>query len=234
MLRNFFKVAYRNLLRSKGFSFINIFGLAVGMASAILIVLWIQNEVSYDQFHKNKDRIYEAWNRATFDAKLFSWNTTPKVLARTLERDLPEVERAVRVNWPSNFLFSIGDKRIMKTGNMVDTGFLQMFSFPLVKGNPATALNDMHSIILTQKLATAIFGKEDAMGKMIKIDNKDNFIVSGILKDLPNNTRFTFEYLLPWSYLRSRNEDDSSWGNNSTRTYVMLKENSRLSSVTPK
>jgi len=234
MIKNFFKVAVRNLLRSKGFSFINIFGLAVGMASAILIVLWIQNELSYDQFHKNKDRIYEGWNRATFDGKLFCWNTTPKILARTLERDIPEVERAVRVNWGSNFLFSVGDKRIMKRGNMVDTGFLQMFSFPLVKGDPATALNDMHSIILTQQLAKAIFGKEEAMGKMIKLDNKDNFVVSGVLKDLPNNTLFDFEYLLPWSYLIYRHDDDSNWGNNSTRTYVMLKENSRLATVAPK
>jgi putative ABC transport system permease protein len=234
MIKNFFKVAFRNLLRSKGFSFINIFGLAVGMASAVLIVLWIQNELSYDQFHKNKDRIYEAWNRANFDSKLFCWNTTPKILARTLERELPEVERSVRVNWSSNLLFSVGDKRIMKQGNMVDTGFLQMFSFPMLKGNPTTALNEMHSIVLTERLAKAIFGKEEAMGKLIKIENKDNFVVSGILKDLPNNTRFEFEYLLPWSYLNSMNQNDSNWGNNSTRTYVMLKENAKLSSAAPK
>jgi len=234
MIKNFFKVAYRTLLRNKGFSFINIFGLAVGMASAVLIVLWIQNELSYDQFHKNKDRVYEAWNRARFDDKLFCWSTTPKILARTTERELPEVERAVRVQWNSNFLFSIGDKRIMREGNMVDTGFLQMFSFPLIKGNPETALNDMHSIVLTEKLAIALFGKEDAMGKLIKLENKDNFIVTGVMKDLPNNTRFDFEYLLPWSYLQYRNEDDSSWGNNSTKTYVMLKKNATLASVAPK
>ena len=234
MFKNFLKVAFRNLLRSKGFSFINICGLAAGMASAILILLWIQNERSYDQFHVNKDRIYEVWNRATFDAKLWCWNTTPKILARTMEKDLPEVERAVRVNWPSNFLFSIGDKRIMKKGNMVDSGFLQMFSFPLLKGNPVTALNDMHSIVVTQKLAKALFGNEDAMGKVVKLDNKDNFTVTGIVKDLPNNTRFNFEYLIPWSYLRASDGDDNNWGNNSTRTYVMLKPNATLASIAPK
>ncbi|MET0244134.1 MAG: ABC transporter permease, partial [Flavitalea sp.] len=201
MFKNFFKVAYRNLWRNKGFSFINIFGLAVGMAAAILIVLWIQNELSYDQFHTRKDHIYEAWNRARFDNKLFSWNTTPKVLARTLEKDVPEVERTVRVQWTSEFLFSIGDKRMMRRGNIVDTGFLQLFSFPLVKGNPATALNDMHSIVITKKLSTALFGKDDPMGKVVKIDNKDNFVVTGLMNDLPNNTRFDFEYIIPWSYL---------------------------------
>ncbi|GAO44886.1 ABC transporter permease [Flavihumibacter petaseus] len=234
MIKNFFKVAFRNLRRSKGFSAINIIGLAIGMASAMLILLWIQNEVEYDQFHVKKDRIYEAWNRAHFDGKLWCWNTTPKVLGRTLEKDLPEVERSVRVNWPSSFLFSVGDKRIKKSGNMVDTGFLQMFSFPLVKGNPHTALNSMYSIVITEKLAKALFGNEDAVGKIVKVENKDNFTVTAVMKDLPNNTRFNFEFLLPWSYLIHRQEDDSSWGNNSTRTYVLLKEHTSLASVAPK
>ncbi|HTD92493.1 MAG TPA: ABC transporter permease [Chitinophagaceae bacterium] len=234
MIKNYFKVAFRNLLRKKGFSIINISGLAIGMASAILIFLWIQSEASYDQFHKNKDRIYEAWNRASFSGELNCWNTTPKVLARTLERDLPEVERAVRVNWGSNFLFSVGDKRITRVGNMVDSGFLQMFTFPLLEGDPKTALNDMHSIVLTEKLAKSLFGSEPAMGKMIKLDNKNNFTVTGILKDIPHNTRFDFEYLLPWSYLRYRGDDDENWGNNSTRTYVMLKPSATLASVAPK
>src|SRR5882724_1669704 len=216
MIRNFLKVAYRNLLRNKGFSAINITGLAVGMASAILIFLWIQNEISYDQFHEKKGRIYEAWNRARFDGKLMCWSTTPKILARTLEHDMPEVERAVRVNWSSNYLFSIGDKRITKLGNIVDTGFLQMFSFPMLKGNPKTALNDMHSIVLTETCAKSFFGNQDAMGKVVKIDNKENFTVTGIVKNLPNNTRFKFEYLLPWSYLQHEQGDDSNWGNNST------------------
>ena len=234
MIRNFFKVAFRNFLRNKGFSAINITGLAVGMASAILILLWIQNELSYDQFHEKKGRIYEAWNRASFDGKKMCWNTTPKILARTLEHDLPEVERAVRVNWNRNFLFSIGDKRITKTGNIVDTGFLQMFSFPMLKGNPVTALNDLHSIVLTESCAKSLFGQQDAVGKVVKIDNKDNFTVTGVIKDLPNNTRFKFEYLLPWAYLQYIHEDDSSWGNNSTRTYVLLKQNASYASVAPK
>jgi ABC-type antimicrobial peptide transport system permease subunit len=225
MIKNFFKIAWRNLLRNKGFSFINISGLAIGMASAVLIMLWIQNEMSYDQFHDKRDRIYQAWNKAEFSGKLQCWSTTPKILASSIEKDIPEIERSVRVNWPSNFLFSMGDKRLTVPGNIVDTGFLQMFSFPLIKGDAKTALNDGSSIVLTQTLAKKIFGDEDAMGKVVKIDNKDNFTVTGIAKDLPNNTRFDFEYLIPWSYLVKNGGDDSSWGNNSTRTYVLLKPN---------
>ena len=165
MLRNFFKVAWRNMLRAKGFTRINITGLIVGMASAILILLWIQNEVSYDGFHEKKHRIYEAWNRANFSGELNSWNTTPKVLARTLEKDLPEVEAAVRVDWNSNFLFSIGEKRLTLQGNIVDSNFLQVFTFPLLKGNPAKVLQNLHSIVLTESLAEKLYGKEDPMGK---------------------------------------------------------------------
>ncbi len=234
MIKNFFKIAWRNLLRNKGFSFINISGLAIGMAAAVLITLWIQHELSYDQFHEKKDRIYEAWNKAHFSGKLQCWNTTPKILARTLEKDLPEVERSVRVYWGRKMLFSVGDKRINIEGNMVDTGFFQMFSFPLVKGNAATALNGEYSIVLTEKGAKKIFGDEDAMGKIVKLDNRENYTVTGIAKDPPNNTRFNFEYLVNWNYLVRHDENDSSWGNNSTRTYVLLKENASLASANAK
>jgi putative ABC transport system permease protein len=234
MFKNFFKIAYRNLVRNKGFSFINITGLAIGMASAILILLWIQNEISYDRFHEKKNRIYEAWNRSLFDNKLESWNTTPRILAKAVKQDYPEVETTVRVNWEYPILFTVGDKKLTPTGNMVDSGFLHMFSFPLIKGNPQTALNDLHSIVITETLAEKLFGKDDAMGKIIKVDNKDNFTVTGILKDLPNNTRFVFEFLIPWAYLRSMHGDDENWQNNSTRTYVMLKPNATLASIEPK
>lgn len=234
MIKNYFKIAFRNLLRNKGFSFINISGLAIGMASAILIFLWIQSELTYDRFHEKEDRIYEAWNRAVFSGELQCWNTTPKILARTLEKDLPEVERAVRVNWPNNFLFSVDDKRLMVPGNIVDTGFLQMFSFPVLKGNPQTALNGVSSIVLTEKLAKKLYGDEDPLGKIVRLDNRDNFTVTAIMKDLPENTRFKFEYLLPWKYLTQRGWDDSAWGNNSTRTYVLLKEKANFAGVNAK
>ena len=234
MFKNYFKITLRNLLRNKAFSVINIAGLAVGMASAVLIVLWIQNELSYDQFHKNKNRIYEAWNRSDFDNKLECWNNTPKILAKAIQNDYPEVEVTARFNGGNSFLFSIGDKKLTAGGGIVDSGFLQIFSFPLVKGNPKTALNDGHSIVITEKLAKKLFDKEDAMGKIIKVDNKDNFTVTGILKDLPNNTQFEFEYLVSWDYLRQLGGDDDYWGNNSTTTYVMLKPNATLASIAPK
>ncbi|HXB96303.1 MAG TPA: ABC transporter permease, partial [Puia sp.] len=234
MLKNYLKVAFRNLWKNKGFSGINIAGLAIGMASAILILLWMQNEISYDDFHEKRDRIYEVWNRATFSGALHCWNTTPKVLAAAMQRDLPEVEHSVRVDWANDRLFSVGDKRLLIRGSAVDSIFLQVFSFPLLQGDPKTVLNDPHSIVVTQSLAKSLFGNEDPMGKVIRIDNKDNYQVTGVLKDLPNNTRFDFKYLVPWTFVRRQGNDDPWWGNNSTRTYVLLKENATMASINAK
>jgi ABC-type antimicrobial peptide transport system permease subunit len=231
MIKNFFKVAYRNLLHNKGISVINITGLAIGMASAILILLWIQNEVSYDKFHRNKDRIYEVWNRVPYEGTLSCWNTVSAPLARALEKDLPEVERTVRVGNRNTLLLSVGDKKIMKSGRIVDTGFLEMFTFPMLKGDPSTALNDMHSVVLTEQTARSLFGNADALGKTIRIENKENFTVTGILQDPPDNTRFDFEYLLPWSYKKYGEGQDLGWNDNSTATYVMLKPNTNYAAA---
>ncbi len=236
MIKNYLKIAFRNLLRKKGFSIINISGLAVGMASAILILLWIQHEVTYDQFHEKKDLLYEAWNRSQFDGKLQSWNTTPKVLGKTIKADYPEVANTTRVNWGNSMLFQVGDKNLTVTGTFVDPAFLTMFSYPLVKGNQASALNQTYSIVVTEKLAEKLFGDEEPMGKVVRIENKDNFTITGVLKEFPDNTFLEkgIEYLLPWEYMKVLGWDDDNWGNNSTRTYVELKPNASIAQLEQK
>ncbi len=224
MFNNYFKIAFRNLWKNKAFSFINIAGLAVGMASAILILLWIQNEMSHDHFHEKADRIYTLNNRDKFNGDVWAWSWTPKILGPTVKQDYPDVEDAVRTN-NANFLLSVGDKHLSAQGYFTDTGFFNMFSFPFISGNASTALNSINKIVITQELSKKLFGNENAMGKIIKIDSSDNFTVSGVLKELPNNTKFDFEYLLPWSYMIKIGYDDSSWGNNSVQTYVLLKNN---------
>jgi ABC-type antimicrobial peptide transport system permease subunit len=223
MLRNYLKIAWRNLWKNKAFSFLNISGLAIGMASAVLIMLWIRNEVSYDRFHKNKDYIYEAWNREAFDGKMQCWNSTPKSLAPALKKDYPEIAEVARASggW---FVTSVGNKKLSTEYLIVDPAFLSMFSFPLLQGHAQTALNNVYSIVITEKMAKRMFGAEDPMNKIIQID-RNNFTVTGILKDLPTNTRFSFDYLLPWDYLKKIGRDDGldSWGDNSYSTFVQLK-----------
>jgi putative ABC transport system permease protein len=234
MIQNFFKIAWRNLLRNKSFSFLNITGLSIGIASTILILLWIVYEVGYDKFHEKKERIYEVYNSDKNDGKIGVWNTTPKVMAKSIQQDYPEIEMTVRVNWANPFLFTVGEKKLKATGNLVDSGFLKMFSYPLLKGNASTVFKEVNSVVITESLAKKLFDGEDAMGKIVKIDNADNFTVTGILKDLPSNTTFEFEYLISWAYLRQKGWDDENWGNNSTTTYALLKEGASLPNTNEK
>jgi len=223
MLRNFLKVAFRNLGRNKVFAAINISGLAVGMASAALILLWIQNEISHDRFHEKLDRLYIMYNRDQFSGQQWAWNSTPMLMATALRMDYPEVEDVSRVS-NSAFLCTVGDRKLTGNSNMVDSGFLQMFSFPLIRGDKSTALSKPFSIVVTQAFAKKMFGDDDAIGKTIRLDSTDIFTVTGVLKDLPNNTLFNFEFLLPWSYMRKLKRDDNSWGDNTLQTYVLLKK----------
>ncbi|MBK0379172.1 ABC transporter permease [Mucilaginibacter segetis] len=224
MFKNYLKITWRNLLKNKSFTAINIAGLAVGMASAALILFWVQNEISYDQFHEKKDRLYQMYNQSVFDGKLWSWGTTPKPMTPALKQNYPQVEEATRVSG-ADFLFTLGDKHLNLRGDFTDPDFLTMFSFPLVKGDAKTALNSMKNIVITQKTAKKLFGNDEAMGKTIRIDSVDYFTVTGIMKDLPNNTQFDFEYIIPWSYWEKLNGGpDNNWGNNSVQTYITLKK----------
>jgi len=224
MLRNFFKVTLRNLWRNKSFSTINILGLAIGMASALLIGLWIDNELSVDRFYTHKDRIYHMYSREMFNGNLDANGRTPSPLAAELKTSYPEVEDASR-HRTVYFLMTEGEKHFNLEGAFVDSGFLSILDFPLLKGNARTALNDRHCIVLTEHLANSLFGAQDPMGKIVRIDSTDNFTVTGILKDLPPNTEFTFQYLLPWSYVDQLGWDavGGGWQYTNSGAYVLLK-----------
>src|SRR5215467_10229697 len=182
MIRNYLKIALRNLQKNKAFSFLNISGLAIGMASAILILLWVQNEISFDQFHKNKDRIYEAWNRGQMDDKIQCWNSTPQILGVTMKKDYPEVEMLARTvkTWK---VTSVGDRKFSSESMIIDPDFLKIFSFHFIQGNASTALDNPNSVVITQKMAKKMFGDEGPMNKMLKVDTF-NYIVSGVMEDL--------------------------------------------------
>lgn len=223
MFNNFIKIAWRNLIRNRTFSLINISGLAIGMAAAALILLMVQEEYSFDQFHKNKDRLFEVWNKDVRNGEINCWNTTPKPLAKAMSKDYEEVERMVRVNYDFPLLFTYGEKKIKAQCNIVDSGFLQVFTFPLLQGDPATCMDAGNKVVIGKQLANKLFGNEDPIGKTVKVDNQHPFVVSGVLDELPNNTQFKFECLIPWRFLTTIGNDDDFWGNNSTTTFALLK-----------
>lgn len=229
MFRNYFKIAFRNLIRTKTFSFINITGLVMGMSCCMLICLWIYNEVTYDRFHQHRATIYQVYNRAVLDGKLFCWNATPKPLAAALRQDYPGIENTCRTSY-TMFVTVAGEKKISSKGMFVDTTFLNMFTFPLLKGEKNTLLNDPYVIVVTEKMAKKMFGTTDVIDKFIGIDGQ-NFKITGVLKDLPINSTFDFEYLLSWFYMKAKGYDDENWGNNSLYTFVRLAPNVTESSM---
>jgi putative ABC transport system permease protein len=234
MIKNYIKIALRSLIRNKGFSIINISGLAIGMASAILIILWIHDELSYDRFHLNEDRLYEVWTNDVVDGAIQSGLNTPQLMGPAIKQDYPEVENAARVSWNSELLFSYQDKILKANGTWADPSFLDLFNFPLLAGNPKTVMTDPFSLVITQKLANRLFGNSNPVGKIVKIGNTENYTVTGVLRDLPSNTQFDFEFLLSSELLRSKGYFDADWTDVSIRTFVKLKSADAIKSISTK
>jgi putative ABC transport system permease protein len=228
MIRNYLKVAWRNLTRNKGLSFINIAGLAIGMAFAILIGLWIKFELSFDKFHVNGNRIAVVNKNTIFNNQKNTQIGIMLPLYTELKTNYPEVKRASRMDWNNRHSIMVGDKKLNKRCTHVDPDFLEMFSFPFIEGNSKTALNDINSVVLTQSLAEALFPRGEAMGKTIRVDNKYDKKVTGVLKDLPVNSTISFDYLAPFEFKIQNEsfvkENLTNWGNNFLKTVVELKE----------
>ncbi|MEO6001252.1 MAG: ABC transporter permease [Chitinophagaceae bacterium] len=221
MLKNYFKIAFRNLTRHKAFSFLNISGLAIGMACSILILLWVQHELSYDRFHANKEQIF----RVTCNATGFKAAVSPPGMAEQLKKEIPGIKASTRVSKPDTELFQVGDHKFHeKNVFYADSNFLQLFSFTLVKGKVATAMLRPDAIMITEDMAKKYFGDENPMGKIIKKDNKDNLIVTGILANAPSNSHLKFDFVLPMSFLAARdnNVKNNSWTNFNFYTYIQL------------
>lgn len=236
MLTNYFKVAVRFMFRHKTFSAINILGLTMGFTGALLLFIWIAQELSFEQFHTDKDRLYLGWNRSLENGQLICWETTPRVLAPTLKEDYASIEAAASyAKWGVSHLFTVGDTRLLKTsGVFADASLLNILSFTFLKGDPQKAFADPTSIIITEKFAKQLFGEKEAFGETVTLSQEDykfEFTVTGVLKDLPPNTDFKFEYLISFAFLESLGEKDTFWGNNSVTTLVKLKEGYDLTSV---
>ena len=228
MIKNYFKIAWRNLLRNRSLSFINIFGLAIGMAFAMLIGMWIQYETSFDTFHKNIDRIALVQKHTLFNNNRNTQEATPLPLYYELASNYPEVERVTRVSWNDYHSLVVNNNKFNKRGRHVDADFLEMFSFPLVKGNLKTALKHPNSLVLTESLATALFGKGDPIGKTVKMDNEYNLQVTAITADIPKNSTLEFDFLAPYEFEIQHSDfvknNRTNWGNNFMMNMVELKE----------
>jgi len=239
MIKNYFKTAWRNIIRTFGYSLLNVWGLAIGMAVALLIGLWVYDQYSYDKSLPDYQRLYRVQRNFDSNGDTLTFLSTSLKLADALRNQIPEVEYVAEGAGMGPHGLMIRDKKLYLNGGIVGSDFLKMFQYPLVKGNAATVFKDAYSIVLTQSTAKAFFGNEDPINKTIRFDNKHDLKVTGILEDLPGNSSFNFKYLVPFSYFEQTNDyvkrqRTGSFGNNSYSIFVKLKSHSDYAKVYPK
>ena len=235
MIKNFIKITLRNILRHKGYSFINITGLAVGMACCLLITLWVLDELSYDRFHENAPHLYRVEENQHYSGRLFHVNVTPYPIAPVMVEEFPEIRDAARYVWAGGCLFKYGEKSFFENAvRAVDPSFLNMFTYPLIKGNKGSALQSPDSIIISQDIAVKYFGTEEPLGKIINIDNKYDFKVTGVLKNVPHNSHLQFQVLIPYEFIRKAGRTGDQWDSNSIRTFVQLQKGTTMEQVNGK
>ena len=237
MFKNYFKIAIRNLAKQKTLAFINVFGLSVGIACFSLFMLYAVNEFSFDSFNKNAKNIYRVylWSQAKADDPAHGDSYQPMLLAPAMKQDLPGVENYVRFReaWGESFIKA--DNKVSRGKiSFADPSFFSVFSFELKSGSPATALRDLHSVVLTEATAENLFGQTNPVGKIIEIKTDDKFepfTITAIAKNPPSNTSIQFEMLGNLNYIattKSRAERVKSWHNYAYQTYVQLKPGSNL------
>jgi putative ABC transport system permease protein len=231
MFINYLKIAIRNFFRQKGYSLINIGGLAIGFAAFTLIMFYILNEINYDKFHKDADRIYRVAVKGRMSGDYFDVALSPPPIGPSLKADFPEIEDYTRIHQTTQAIFFLKDDKKFYEENIkiVDSTFFSVFSFDVLVGKPETMLTEPLSVVLTESTARKYFGDEDPMGKQMQFNARLNMKVTGVVKDVPENSHFDYDMLISWSSLEKINpgtQFDQAWGSMSIHTYVKLKPNS--------
>ncbi|MBE7170042.1 MAG: ABC transporter permease [Williamsia sp.] len=203
MLRNYFKTAWRNIARGRSHSALNIIGLAIGIAVALIIGLWVCNQYSYDRFLPDYKQLYQVTRDFYGNGDTLRYGGSSLKLADILRNQIPELESVVETDGGGMHGLMVGDKKLYVKGNAVATGFLTMFQFPSLQGHAENVLSDPYSIVLTESIAKALFGNEEPLSKTVRYDNKSDLKVTGILKDVPANSTLKFNYLVPFGFLES-------------------------------
>ncbi len=235
MLRNYLTVAFRTLLKNKLFSFINILGLALGMACSLIILLWVQDEWKKDRFHANSDRLYSVMEtQYYFGQEPITFLSNPGILAENLKKDIPEIEKACSYSWEGELLFTVGQTFAKEKGRYMGNDFLTMFTLPWQKGDKNTALLKVNSVVISEKMARRYFPNQDPIGKTIRVDNKDDLMVTGVFGEISKNSSLKFDFLISWENFLKDNEWAKEWTNNGPCTYVMLNKNASLEKVNAK
>lgn len=235
MLRNFILIALRNFRKDGIYSAINITGLSIGITCSILILLWVSDELSFDKFIPKSDRLYQVWISSDFDGRVNNWTSVPLPTYEAMKTADSNIKNSVVVGWGGDRLLTVGENRIIKHGYYVSEEFLDMFEFSMITGDREVVLDDPLSVVLSESLAKTLFGDEDPIGKTVTIEDEGIVQVTGIAKEVPENSTFQFDYLLPWKYREKYNQwivdNKTNWGNYSFQVFVELNDPSKETDV---
>lgn len=231
MLKIFFKTLFRNLWKNKTYSFLNIFGLAIGIACASLIFLWVEDEVSFDKSNAKYNYLYYILENQSYDGSVRTYQSTPGLMGPAVKAEIPGVANTCRIDFTQS-LFKLSDKAIYEPGIFADPSLFSMFSLHFVQGSAKTVFKDVNEVVISRKMARQFFGDESkAIGKALKVDNKQDFIVSGVIEDVPVNSTIRFEWAVPFEVKLKQSPWMMPWGNNSINTYVELQPGANVEAI---
>ncbi len=230
MFKNYLKLAWRSLVKQKSYSFINITGLSIGMACCVILFLFLQNELSFDRFHANADRIYRAVLQYEREGEIRLSATTPAPLGPALLNEFPEVEQVVRLG-ENEFLITYGNKRLYEQVFYADPELFDVFSFPLLEGDLEIPFSGPKSILVSEKMSRKYFGDKAARGQILSLYEQD-YTVTGVFKDVPQNSHFRFEFLVPFETFVQRTREE--WGISNYYTYVLLRDKDAVAAYNAK
>ncbi len=223
MFRNFFLTALRNLRKNRTYSFLNIFGLAIGIGCAGLIFLWVESEMSYDSMYPKKTLVYQVFTNHFYSGEVRTFDDTPGLLGPAMQSEIPGVVSTCRTTWANPLISDGKDQGLFKGGMYAEPSVFGMFSLQFVEGDPKTAFRELYSMVITEQTAKDVFGSEkDIVGKTLKFDNKQNYTVSGVIRDLPQNSSLQFSWIATFEVFRRDNDWLKQWGANALTTYVEL------------
>ena len=234
MFKNHIKIAWRNLKKNKGYTFLNIFGLAIGITCASLILLWVEDEVNFDSVFPKQDLVYFLPTNQKYEGEWRTFNSTPMPLARDLKQEIPEIVRAVATS-SQNLLFTEGENGINRQGRYTKADFFKIFSLQFLEGDSETAFDRPDAIVINRKTASDLFGENtQVLNKVLLVDNKDSYVITGVVRDLPENVSFGFNWLAPFERYSKGAEWMENYGSNFTETFVELAPGANFEEVNDK
>jgi putative ABC transport system permease protein len=234
MLKNYLKTTIRSLLKKRTFSFLNISGLAIGISCASLIFLWVEDELNFNHNFSKRDNLYQIYENQTYEGKISTFHATPGPMAKVLKNEITGIKNAARLSGTGNQLFALGDKSINEPGDYADSAIFSMLDIPFLYGHSADAFKQLHSLVINETMSKKFFGELNPVGKTLRMNNEQDFVITAVFKDLPKNSTFQFQWLAPMENVEHKQPWMQVWDANWAHTYVELQPSANIALVNKK